>query len=326
MISRYLSVVFIFICFSFAYSQENPFLTPSGEEGVDAEIRHEKIESMEKDEKENSCASFFSSTYGHFISFMVSLQRKLYKKVENFAEKLNDGFTFKTALISFITVFLYGLIHAAGPGHGKMFSISYFTGRNSTLIHGVFFGFLFALIHTGSAVLLASFLYFLLRSGLIKKFELMSEYLRSISFSVIFVFGLYIFISVFHNIKKRQISEDKNNSVLLKKIELRSNSVRDLVFMAFAVGIVPCPGTFMILVFFMGMELFYFGIFLSVAMMLGMAFTISLIGTIIIVFRKKALSFFNNSGKSFYYVRTFLELSASVFLMTAGAMLFAASL
>ncbi len=327
MIPRYFFVTIIFfIFFSFIYPQKNPFITPSGEDNADSEIRQEEESPEHKDEKEETSASFWSSAYGYFISSMVSLQRKLYKKVETHADKLREGFGLKTALLSFLTVFLYGLIHAAGPGHGKIFSISYFAGRNSTPVHGVFFGFLFAVIHTGSAVLLASLFYLLLRSGFIEKFELMSNYLRSISFSVIFVFGLYIFVSVFHSIKKREGSEDKNREIPLKKTELKKNSLRSLVFMAFSVGVVPCPGTFMILIFFMGMGLFYFGIFLSVAMMLGMAFTISLLGLFVIIFRKKALSFLNNSGRSFYYVKTFLELSASLFLMTAGAMLFTASL
>ena len=50
--------------------------------------------------------------------------------------------------------FLFGMVHALMPGHGKSVLVSYHLGRSGRLIEGVMTGTLLALTHVGMAVVL----------------------------------------------------------------------------------------------------------------------------------------------------------------------------
>ena len=57
---------------------------------------------------------------------------------------------------------LYGMLHAAGPGHGKMLVASYFTARGRSYARAVSMGLMIAAVHVFSALLLTMGIYYLM--------------------------------------------------------------------------------------------------------------------------------------------------------------------
>lgn len=61
----------------------------------------------------------------------------------------------RAILVGAALCFLYGVFHAAGPGHGKVITMSYFLSRDAKPWRGVMMGTQIALTHVGGAILLA---------------------------------------------------------------------------------------------------------------------------------------------------------------------------
>ena len=101
----------------------------------------------------------FKSTSGNtsnlkarFYAFQGTYNQKVSQLILRAKEKWTAG----TVLLIFFFAFLYGLIHTAGPGHGKTFVVSFFLQHDVQWVQAFPFAALIALIHTGSAILLSA--------------------------------------------------------------------------------------------------------------------------------------------------------------------------
>ena len=87
--------------------------------------------------------------------------------------------------------FLYGILHAVGPGHGKTIISSYVVANEETVRRGVIISFIAAGLQALTAVALVSVLLFGLNaSGL--QINAWSNQLESVSYAMIAVVGLYL--------------------------------------------------------------------------------------------------------------------------------------
>jgi len=69
--------------------------------------------------------------YNQLLKQIVILQYQLNSYISTTIRSINDDNSFATSLLILGIAFLYGLIHAAGPGHGKALVAFYFTSNKS---------------------------------------------------------------------------------------------------------------------------------------------------------------------------------------------------
>ena len=87
--------------------------------------------------------------------------------------------------------FLYGILHAVGPGHGKTIISSYVVANEETVRRGVIISFIAAGLQALTAVVLVGLLLFGLNaSGL--QVNAWSNQLESVSYAMIALVGLYL--------------------------------------------------------------------------------------------------------------------------------------
>ena len=87
--------------------------------------------------------------------------------------------------------FLYGIFHAAGPGHGKAVISSYMIANETELKRGVLISFLSAFVQGGVAVLVTTAGFLILRGSTITMTDA-SRWLEIASFALVMAFGLYL--------------------------------------------------------------------------------------------------------------------------------------
>jgi ABC-type nickel/cobalt efflux system permease component RcnA len=87
--------------------------------------------------------------------------------------------------------FLYGIFHAAGPGHGKAVISSYMIANETELKRGVVISFLSAFVQGAVAILVTSAGFLILRGSTITMTDA-SRWLEIASFALIMGFGLYL--------------------------------------------------------------------------------------------------------------------------------------
>lgn len=203
-------------------------------------------------------------------SFLV-LQSRWNRRLSDTLATTQTNMTLKTLLLLFAFASGYGLIHAAGPGHGKTLVAGFFFQHESSLVHAPIFAFLISCFHVGVAVVLALLFSTVLSSY--RGYERMA--LQSyVSFAVgvgIALFGLYLI--------GRALTGKKEEE---RKVDLRGNMLK----VAFAAGIIPCPLSIMVLLLAVSMNAWLLGGLTVAGIVLGMFVLLTAVGGAVILSRK----------------------------------------
>lgn len=110
--------------------------------------------------------------------------RQLVHQVEAYAEQQRGSLAWSLMLVSF----LYGVFHAAGPGHGKAVLTTYLLTQPEALRRGLFYSVLAALLQGVTAILLVTIL--VLGLGALAREAFQSViYLEMLSFMVVALLG-----------------------------------------------------------------------------------------------------------------------------------------
>lgn len=251
---------------------------------------------------------------------------KILTKIASWQHKLNNELTrltkelkttkSKNALIPLILLsFLYGVIHAAGPGHGKAISFSYFLSGRSQVTKGILLGNLISFLHTLSAVLIVLGIYFIFKKSYLASFETVSQKLKIVSFSLVVLIGLVLLISSLLSLRQNHLQKGEAD----KAINWLDH--KGIVPIAIAVGVVPCPGVVIIMLFSLSQNLLATGLMLSFFMALGMGMTISFAGVLSIVGQEGLLRCFSGRNKARIYGQRALSVFGSLLIVLFGMIL-----
>jgi len=207
-------------------------------------------------------------------SFLVRIaiwQQQLKQRMAGLVGRAKTEGTLVPLLTLLGIAFGYGAIHAAGPGHGKAVAMTFMLSQKASVRSGLLFGSLIALVHGLSGMLCVLALYGILEIGVSGALERVSRITQGVSFGLILILGLGILITntaaLFF---KRRGSKDASPNEA-------APSTRSLVPWAVAVGLVPCPGVIMVLLFCLSMDALILGLVIAACIALGMAATISVV-------------------------------------------------
>ena len=78
---------------------------------------------------------------------------------------IRDGDTSAPLMIGTLLAFAYGVLHALGPGHGKVFVVSYFLSRDAQIMRGLLMGLQIAAFHVLSATVVVALADLVLRQA-----------------------------------------------------------------------------------------------------------------------------------------------------------------
>lgn len=159
--------------------------------------------------------------------------------------------------------FVYGVLHAIGPGHGKALVAGYFLANDGKKKDVFKIGFLIALVHASSALILTIVAYYILEKTASKILREMGGTLTQMTGGLIVLIGIWL---IYEIIASKMTSPNQNG----KKVQKLS-----VVLLA---GIIPCPGVMTIAFFAITIGHILLGIFAALAMSIGMGVTISVAG------------------------------------------------
>ena len=242
--------------------------------------------------------------YNQFYKQLVALQYELNSYIATTIRSINDESSLSVSLLVLAIAFLYGVVHAAGPGHGKALVAFYFSSNKSDYKKAFKMGYMISVIHALSALAFTFGIFFILKTMFRKNFDEFSQVAMQISAVMIILVAIYI---IYHAIK------DKNTKEKDEKPKNKSE-----IAVAFSAGIVPCPGVMTIVLFCIVLGQYFLGILAAMAMSIGMGLTISLAGILSIALNKKAGGFLQTKA----YI---LEIFGGVLILLLGAFLLSSS-
>ena len=235
--------------------------------------------SKEPPKKVTKPPSCLSKIYGKISVW----QHQLNKKFARLSREIKTSNSKKPLIALILICFFYGIIHAAGPGHGKAVTFSYFLSRREHIKKGILLGNLISFFHALSAVVIVVTIYFILKQSCLASFENLSQKIKLISYSLITLIGAVLLIKTILDLGKDNPHGEK------KDLSTHSLDHKSILPVALAVGMVPCPGVVIIMLFSLSLDMLGIGLVSSVFMALGMAFTISLAGVLSIVAKEGVL-------------------------------------
>lgn len=262
-----LFVALLLLCAQFSFSavtkkrfsvEGSTKSTETVESIVPSEIVESKAPSDTVAQVNQSVVSIYDSHVFCLTENFADQQKKLR---ENIAAKITAMKNGESGIIwTFLLIcFLYGMLHALGPGHGKSIVVGYFLARKGKWKHGVALGAGITFTHTLSAVILLFVLYGILKAAVFPSFELGRQGIEKVSYGLVCFTGLLLMGIAIHDLVKllrnrracnnaggeNKIGENKAGEVAVSK----NTSWKELIGVAAVTGIVPCPAVALIVLF-----------------------------------------------------------------------------
>ncbi len=235
--------------------------------------------------------------------FMVETQIKFKDKIAEILLDIKEN-PDKGALWGLLGLaFLYGVLHAAGPGHRKTVIFSMFLSRKARWVEPIYAAFLSASIHAGTALFIILFYNAVAKKFLLVKITNTSQYLEGITYIVLFFITLWFITRIIIRMIKKQPHSHGNSSG------------KGLYTTLFFTSFFPCPGVIMILTFSLAMEVLSFGIMAVLALSIGMGVTISLVGYLALTGREGLFKALKKKEHVVEKIATIMELGSFIFLL-----------
>ncbi|WP_374989900.1 nickel/cobalt transporter [Rhizobium sp. TH2] len=125
----------------------------------------------------------------HVLTFINARQQEFYRALTASLKAMRTDVWQLWWLVG--VSFLYGVFHAAGPGHGKAVISSYMIANETELKRGVLISFMSAFLQGATAVLVTGAGFLILRGTTFTMTDA-AKWLEVLSFAAIMAFGLYL--------------------------------------------------------------------------------------------------------------------------------------
>src|SRR5262245_49939576 len=289
----------------------------------------------------------FSGIFGWVLRSQQSLQRDLATSVKSLKGEHAMAGAFMLAALSFI----YGIVHAVDPGHGKTIISSYVVANEETVRRGVIISFA-AGLQALTAIALVGILAFALNaSGM--QINAWSNQLEMVSYALIALVGAWLLTTqltaIFRRWRQPHVVEvyaehaghdhhhthgehdhhHHQGEACRHIVDARDLagpfSRRKILAVVFSVGVRPCTAAILVLIFALTQGLFWAGVGATFAMAIGTAITVAALATLALGSRELALKLGGRSGAFADAVWTICALGGSALILLLGATLFVAS-
>lgn len=244
--------------------------------------------------------------------------------------------------------FLYGVFHAAGPGHGKVVISSYVLANERQVRRGVILSFLAALLQSGVAIgfVLVAVAALNLTAAAMNE---AAEWIGIVSYALVALLGLWLIArklfgwghahrhapeadrrqqahAHLHEHDHRHDHDHDHGHVHVVTPEQTSGGWREQLGVVLAVGLRPCSGALVVLAFAFSQGLLAAGIAAVLLMGLGTGLTVAVLASLAVGLKGAAQRLAGANGAMAAGVVWWAELLGAVVVFGFGVMLLLASL
>jgi len=292
--------------------------------------------------------------FAGFFLWVAEMQRSFYREMTSALKAMRQDGSSAWLLVGLS--FLYGIFHAAGPGHGKAVISSYMLANETLLRRGVILSFISAMLQAVSAIVLVSVAFLVLRGTAIKMTDA-TWFMEAASYALIALFGFWLLVTKLR--PRRQVASLSSAAVHGHghahshdhhhghdhhhhgegdvcatcghahapdpKMLAGPMNWRSAWAAVAAVGLRPCSGALIVLTFAMLNGLIAGGVLSVFAMAVGTAITVSVLATIAVTAKNAALKF-SGSGAMSARLHRGIEIGGAALVMVLGMILFGGAL
>ena len=280
-----------------------------------------------------------------------TVQRDLHRQLAAAMQAVKaEGAAAASALV--VLSFLYGVFHAAGPGHGKVVISTYILTQESQLRRGLLLSLVSSLCQGVTAILAVTVTAGLLDLTL-RQAQGTATGLETLSYGLVALVGLTLVASRGRRLLRRRAPmprgdggtphlalghHHKHDGACSSCGHAHGPSLREmdaplswrgLAGMVASIGLRPCSGAVLVLLVAYSLDLRWAGIGAVLAMSLGTAITVSLLATLSVYARKGALrlaAFIPDRTDRLAVAFDLVAVLGGVVILTAGLLMLQAAL
>lgn len=279
-------------------------------------------------------------------NWVLTTQRQLNREMAAAVRGVKSDDPIRAAAVLIAIAFAYGVLHAAGPGHGKSVISAYVLANKETVRRGIALSFLSAIVQAMSAIVFVAVMVLVLQQTSLQMRSTEAT-IETISWGLVAVVGAYLLwrqIAQFrattrlsgtgeHHNQTHSHSHDHGTDCACGHSHMPAPdqlqgawSWRRALPLAFSVGIRPCSGAILLLIFALSQGMLWAGIVGTFAMALGTAITVSILAALAVSSRDWAA---NASGPESVWAER-LQIAAgfigAALVLVLGSTFFVASL
>jgi len=267
---------------------------------------------------------------GGLAGAFAEFQRTANREIARHLKAIRDGQGSGTLALGLLLAFLYGAVHAAGPGHGKLVVVGYFLSREARIGRGLAIGAQIAAMHVVSAVVVVGLADLLLRrtfGGAPAEVPAV----RIASYGLILALGLVMLVRAVRRLLAGHAAPPAEQDHAHTHRHAPGCGcgaharASEGGLLALAVGLVPCTGSLLILLWALANDMLATGLLLVAAIALGMAITMGGLGLASVWARRFVLDRIRSTRPALF-VSGLLELAGAALVTAVGGLLLAGSL
>jgi nickel/cobalt transporter (NicO) family protein len=274
-------------------------------------------------------------------AFILATQQSFYERISGAMTSLRAGPSWASAWMLILLSFGYGVFHAAGPGHGKTVISGWLLATEQQLKRGILISFTSALVQALSAIAIVTTLLFLVKT-VGSTARSVASVLELGSYGMIALLGLYLLWQAMGMIWPARLAtaaapvgshhphvHDANctHDHMPAPRELsRDWSLSRALSISFAVGLRPCTGAILALLFANAIGIYWAGVAATFVMAVGTALTVSAIAILAVLSKSAAMSFISGRQAWLQWTSFALRLSGGLLISFFGITLFLAAL
>lgn len=285
-----------------------------------------------------------SGLWSRMTTYVRLQQGKFYRQLATALREVKANNSLAAAWTLVVLSFLYGVFHAAGPGHGKAVISAYLLADEQLLRRGVLLAFVASLMQAVTAIVLVTTVVFVI-SAAGSTAKSATAYLETGSYALICLIGLYMLWAALRgghahahatghshgdHAPHDHVHDDSCGHVHMPEPRQMTDgwSLRKGASIALAVGIRPCTGAILVLLFAASptINLYIAGIGATFAMSLGTFITVSTIAVLTVLFKNAATSWIGPDSVWAGRVFRTLAVTGALAILVLGLILLTGSL
>ena len=286
---------------------------------------------------------------------IAARQRIFYQRINATLQQIKAGNSLHAALLLVLLSFGYGVFHAAGPGHGKTVISSWLLATEEQLRRGILVAFTSAIVQAGSAIVIVTAV-LLLANAAGSTARTVASVAEAASYVLIALLGVFLILQALRQLvpsiaRPRTLAvgaaaghaghgrvghghaahvhdETCGHAHLPTARDVGGGwSLARLFSLSFAVGLRPCTGAILALLFAQAIGIYWAGVTATLVMALGTAITVSAIAALAVFSRRFALRLAGSGAQGrLNGVLIGIKLAAGALIAFLGVSLLVASL
>lgn len=249
-----------------------------------------------KEEIQNSQITKFT-----LLDILSEKLNQLKEQIEDTLEDIKQNNSISAYFWLLFFSFIYGILHAIGPGHGKSLVSSYFISQNKSYFKAFSIASLIGVVHTFSAFILTLIVYYILGLMFSSSLVNIEQMATKVSALIIIAIALYL---IYKKYKKTTAKISFNVGVSPSFVKTQQNIHKPIsscecsgckttstdLGVILAAGIVPCPGTVTIFLFTISLGIYFVGFLSAIFMSIGMSLIIYITALLSLKLRKSTIN------------------------------------